>query len=537
MCSECAIEEEVNVQRSPAAHTDGYARQASVARDVAAQGVAGSGSQFPYLDRIQASFGRHDISHTQAFIGGRASDASRAIGARAYTTGDRVAFDGMPSLEVAAHEAAHVVQQRQGVQLEGGIGASGDSYERYADIVARRVVQGRSAENILDAGPRGGSPAIPGRAAHELGHVPQQRCDSGTRALQRTEVDDSPEFCKGLVDTSKKIEGKVNATVTAAVAAVKASRLLSGSTKLPGEDVAERVYNELGALHQVGQSKIERWIKDNFQEGFEMRTPDIRNTKFANTAFPQLIDAARGVRPTTEYSTSVVLVGGECVGIDKFGHFFSNGYGEYKAGLKSNSAAPSKDARKFGLSQEGGRYGLGLTGVWSNADLQANSQGRFFYTMLLGSVNYPFSTKQEVTSDWNETMNSSYYAAQAGGQDFAAPVWASILENGSWKSGQRAELSFVAIPISSSSLQLEGQMHLVGSKATSESIYVTGAATLVAAPGSVEGQKINAYQGVHVEAKGTKGDSLKLDLYSQNERSLAGQVSRAGVQFDMEFER
>jgi hypothetical protein len=59
---------------------------------------------------------------------------------------------GAPSVHTAAHEAAHVVQQRGGVQLKGGVGETGDAYERHADTVADAVVAGRSAEDLLDAG-------------------------------------------------------------------------------------------------------------------------------------------------------------------------------------------------------------------------------------------------------------------------------------------------------------------------------------------------------------------------------------------------
>ena len=62
-----------------------------------------------------------------------------------------MAFGGAPDLRTAAHEAAHVVQQRGGVQLSAGVGKTGDVYERHADAVADRVVQGRSAEDLLSA--------------------------------------------------------------------------------------------------------------------------------------------------------------------------------------------------------------------------------------------------------------------------------------------------------------------------------------------------------------------------------------------------
>jgi hypothetical protein len=81
------------------------------------------------------------------------------MGAAAFTTGNHVAFAGSPDLRTAAHEAAHVVQQRGGVQLSGGVGAVGDRYEQHADAVAGLVVQGRSAERLLD---QHGVQAIPG---------------------------------------------------------------------------------------------------------------------------------------------------------------------------------------------------------------------------------------------------------------------------------------------------------------------------------------------------------------------------------------
>lgn len=117
----------------------------------AAHGISGSSGNLPHLDTIQQSFGRHDVSSVQAHVGGRAAEASSAMGAEAYATGNNVAFASSPSLHTAAHEAAHVVQQRGGVQLKGGVGQVGDVYERHADQVADLVVQGKSAESLLDA--------------------------------------------------------------------------------------------------------------------------------------------------------------------------------------------------------------------------------------------------------------------------------------------------------------------------------------------------------------------------------------------------
>ena len=141
---------------------------------VAAAGVSGAGGRLPHLDRIQNAFGpEHDVSRIEAHVGGAAGDAAAKIGARAYATGNSVAFGEQPDVHTAAHEATHVVQQRGGVQLKGGVGAEGDAHEAHADAVADRVVRGESVAELL-APYRGGeattrgvqrAPASPGAAA------------------------------------------------------------------------------------------------------------------------------------------------------------------------------------------------------------------------------------------------------------------------------------------------------------------------------------------------------------------------------------
>jgi hypothetical protein len=116
--------------------TDGVQRTAS-------EGVEGGCRRLPHADTIQRSFGRHDISGIEAHVGGPATTASRAIGAEAYAMGNHVAFAGSPSLHTAAHEAAHVVQQRGGVQLKGGVGAAGSSTRMRSPIALFRAARPR----------------------------------------------------------------------------------------------------------------------------------------------------------------------------------------------------------------------------------------------------------------------------------------------------------------------------------------------------------------------------------------------------------
>ena len=137
----------------------------------AARGVTGPATALPHADAIQRSFGPdHDLSGVMAHVGGPAATASAAIGATAYATGNSVAFASAPDLHTAAHEAAHIVQQRAGVQLYGGVGQAGDPYEQHADAVADRVVRGESAADLLAAGPGGGGTVA--RTVQRKGEAP-----------------------------------------------------------------------------------------------------------------------------------------------------------------------------------------------------------------------------------------------------------------------------------------------------------------------------------------------------------------------------
>jgi uncharacterized protein DUF4157 len=144
----------------------------------AAHGTRGSTTALPHHAQIQQAFGRHDIGHIQAHVGGAAADGAAAMGATAFAVGDHVAFAGAPDLHTAAHEAAHVVQQRAGVQLRGGVGEVGDRHEQHADAVADLVVQGQSAEAVLDQYAGGGASGAAGGAVQRHAFI------NGTKVKQ-----------------------------------------------------------------------------------------------------------------------------------------------------------------------------------------------------------------------------------------------------------------------------------------------------------------------------------------------------------------
>ena len=159
--------------------------------DAAARGIASGGGALPFADKIQGAFGVHDISNVQAHTGAQANEATGAMGANAYASGNHVVLgSGAQNLHTAAHEAAHVVQQRGGVSLSGGVGQVGDSYEQHADAVADAVVQGKSAEGLLDqmGGGSGGSAAT--------GQT--QRVVQKDEESQTCDIDDAPGASESL---------------------------------------------------------------------------------------------------------------------------------------------------------------------------------------------------------------------------------------------------------------------------------------------------------------------------------------------------
>src|SRR5512142_3109385 len=129
--------------RRAAAHTDfGYgdlvsagARQSTMANDVATEGTSGPASAFPHLASIESSFGRpvNAVAHTDA----RAATAARSLGTKASTIGRHVGFaESNPSLFVAAHEAAHSMQNSSAAQAFGGAQqGSVDPMEAHANAV------------------------------------------------------------------------------------------------------------------------------------------------------------------------------------------------------------------------------------------------------------------------------------------------------------------------------------------------------------------------------------------------------------------
>jgi diketogulonate reductase-like aldo/keto reductase len=195
----------------------------SAVHQAAGRGVATPCSSLPHGEAIQKSFGHHDVSGIQAHVGGDAAASAAAMGADAYATGNHVVLGRGTDLFTVAHEAAHVVQQRGGVQCKGGVGEQGDSYERHADEVASLVVRGESAESLLDpfAGASASSAAAPGAAVQRkigsgdnviFGLSGRNKDDIiGAVAAGYTTFDGADSYANSIHDLAEAIEGKPRA--------------------------------------------------------------------------------------------------------------------------------------------------------------------------------------------------------------------------------------------------------------------------------------------------------------------------------------
>lgn len=133
------------VQRD--ARPDGAGATPDAIHHAASAGLATPARALPYLGELRRAFGPHRVDTLRAHI---SPDACDAMGAHAYATGDHLVFGGAPSLREVAHEAAHAIQQRGGLRLDGGVGRTGDRHEQHADAIAHGVTRGHKVDRLLD---------------------------------------------------------------------------------------------------------------------------------------------------------------------------------------------------------------------------------------------------------------------------------------------------------------------------------------------------------------------------------------------------
>lgn len=163
-------------------------QSAAAVGPTALAGFSGSAGRLPHLDLIQRSFGHHEVGDVHAHMGGPAAASASTLGATAYAAGNHVAFAEAPSLHTAAHEAAHVIQQRAGAATAQNAGRAGDPFERHADRVADMVVAGQSAEAALDEMASSGGGSACEVVQHEGGLPEPPFSDDKLRPLTKEQL-------------------------------------------------------------------------------------------------------------------------------------------------------------------------------------------------------------------------------------------------------------------------------------------------------------------------------------------------------------
>jgi hypothetical protein len=121
-------------------------------------------------------------------------------------------------------------------------------------------------------------------------------------------------------------------------------------------------------------------------------------------------------------------INGICVGSDKLGHFFQQGATFQGTEALSGTAAAEEESER----SEGGGFGLLSTGVFSNADREANRQGGRFYKELIASPGMTFAVARYISSAWSEVEHPNFYQEDVGHQ-----VCANLL-TGNWAGHSRA---------------------------------------------------------------------------------------------------
>ncbi len=356
-------------------------------------------------DRVMAAPANSAVSSAPLRIQRYSGQASEGVGIAPANVDRVLASSGRP-FEPALRQD---MEQRFGHDFSQVRVHTGGAAEQSArDVSANAYTVGHNivfGANQFAPGSQEGKRLI----AHELTHVVQQ--SSSPKMLQRAENDTVP-GCAALTDTQADLDTKVNASLIAARA--------KAGTPPSGIAVAKGILDDLGSNVQVGRSAIEVWAstlpptKASLPPQSATKYAGVNYGLWAQTSFPIL-------NPTMKISDI-------CVGSDKLGHFFQQGatYLETKAS-KGEAAAEEESERT-----EGGGFGLETTGVFSNADQEANRQGGKFYNELITSPKMSFAISRYISSKWSEVDNPNFYENNVGHQ-----VWANTL-TGYW-TGQAKE--------------------------------------------------------------------------------------------------
>lgn len=178
----------------------------AAAAETARQGLGDASAGLPHFEILQQAFAGFDLSGVRSSVGGEAKQASQRLCAEAYATPEGVGFRDYPTLHTAAHEAAHVVQQRMG-HAPSRIGRD-DPLEQHADRVADAVVAGDATAPLFNELGQGGASvgqAVQLKSAKEQAEDLEAR--DGGHSLDRHGPDVSDQALKDRLTTGVAPDG------------------------------------------------------------------------------------------------------------------------------------------------------------------------------------------------------------------------------------------------------------------------------------------------------------------------------------------
>ena len=303
------------------------------------------------------------------------------------------------------------------VHTDAKAGESARAVQARAYTVGSNVVFGAGEFNPgTDAGQR--------LMGHELAHVVQQERSDSPGMIQRRETDDRS--CAGLKDIESDIDQEVNNEISSARNEV-AAKTPSGSPKFI-KALAENVYSRLG---KGVISPIESFIEKLGGAKINRPPMDLAGTKYSGVR-----NVNRKYYGGNAIVASSANIAGVCVGADKLGHFFDLGFRNWNA---ASSGTTAEQIEKINRGTEIGEMGLGFTGVYSNADLEANHAGwRFYNDLAANPSGLKFTIKNYITAQWNEQINPSFYEPALG-----EVVWSNLL-TGKWRGTITGQDKFTA---------------------------------------------------------------------------------------------
>lgn len=422
----------------------------------------------------------HDFSHVRVHTGAKAEASAAAVNALAYTVGHDVVFAAgryapgtRKGSHLIAHELTHVLQQGFGtrsVQPSLSIGNADDAAEREADKSACNVMQGKTPGGVAAVG-------------------------RGKAVLQRAETDTSA-GCGNLKDTQSDVNEKINQVMANA-------RTTSGASAVA---VIKGLYDNLAKNKAPGRTGIEVWAKT--LDDTKIKQPEKSETKYTG------VNYKLWAQPLFPILNPTMRIHDFCVGSDKLGHFLQQGLEYYQIAQKPGGTA--KEAEEYGAETEATFFGLATTGVFSNADLEANRQGLRFYEELTANPSLKFDIAQYINERWNEEVNPSHYKDSVG-----ETVWHNLL-SGSWSgelaaSGGAKSKVTTNLRVNKDDITVSGEFGYVLSSGQVIKGAITG--------GQITHQKntLGAVTGVTIDVNWQAGlNSGKAKWTSKGESSLQG---------------